>query len=66
MSTSTAKSLAEEQFNVWRSAFSDQECRQQLKDDSTAWGRVTGILMVVVLLGLMISVSAVAIAILMP
>ena len=66
MSSTTSKSYFEDQFKVWLNAFSENDRRQQLKDDSTAWGRITSILMVVVSLGLLISAMAVAIALTMP
>jgi len=66
MSTRISDGLVKEQFNAWRAAFSEHDRNQQLHDDSVAWRRVTGVLMVVILLGLLISISAVVIAVNIP
>jgi hypothetical protein len=65
MNTNTAKHFDYPRYRAWLAAFNEKDRQQQLKDDAAAWERVTGILLVAISLGLLISISAVVIALIM-
>ena len=44
---------------VWMSSFDESDRKTQLTDDSHAWRQVTGLLLLVVAIGLIIAVGAV-------
>ena len=44
---------------VWMQSFSDGDRQSQLSDDSEAWRNVTGLLLLVVIVGLIIALGAV-------
>lgn len=42
--------------SAWHNSFSEEARQQQLQDDSLAWKNVTGVLLLVILIGLSLAV----------